>query len=402
LQELHSARDRDEIAVRKSMLRTYVPRFLGPAALLIASSVSSAPHVPSNDATVLERLPAARETRALAPLRAAVRNDPKDLTSALQLARAYLELGRSTSDPRFVSYALATLGPWLQRDPPVAVLVLQATALQNLHRFDEALGLLDRALALDPNHGQAWLTKATLLQVRGDFAGARIACQRLLRSADPSIALACLEGVDSLTGKLDSSYASLLQASPRDARAPQNATDAWIVGLLAEMAERRGDAGTAEAHFKAALRLTPDDIYLLGAYADLLLLQGRDTEVIALLRGRDSHDVLLLRLAIAGHRTRSDAAHQWSESFDARRRAARPDDNPHEREHARFALDVLENPQQALELARANWRTQREPADLRIYARAAQAAASAVDLRVVKDWLATTGYEDRTLTADTL
>lgn len=377
-------------------------RVLGLVALLIASSALSAPRVPSNDASVLERLPAARETRALAPLRAAVRDDPSDLNSTLQLARAYIDLGRGTSDPRFVSYALATLGPWLQHDPPVAVLVLQATALQNLHRFDEALGLLDRALALDPNDGQAWLTKATLLQVRGEFAGARIACQRLLRSADPSIALACLAVVDSLTGKLDSSYASLLQTAPRDGRAPGTATDAWIVGLLAEMAERRGDPETAEAHFKAALRLTPDDIYLLGAYADLLLLQGRDADVIALLDDRESHDVLLLRLAIAGRRTRSDAASRWRETFDARRRASRPDDNPHAREHARFALDVLQTPQEALELARANWRIQREPADLRIYARAVQAAASAVDRRVVSDWIAATGYEDRTLTAGTL
>jgi tetratricopeptide (TPR) repeat protein len=370
-------------------------------ALLCAQYAQSDPYMPAQDAVVLERLPAVRETRALAPLRRALVNDPNDVSSALELARAYINIGRETSDPRFVSYAIATLAPFMKKaTPPAEVLVLQATALQNLHRFEEALVLLDRSLALEPNNGQAWLTKATLLQVLGNFGEARSACRPLLRSADPLIALTCLATIDSLTGKLDSSYASLLRVAPLGSKIP-TATDAWVIGQLAEMAERRDDAATAETHFKTALKLAPTDVYLLGAYSDLLLAQGRNAEVIQLLADKTSHDVLLLRLAIAGRRSHAADAQRWADTFDARRRAARPDDNPHLREHARFALDVLEQPSVALELARDNWRIQREPADVRVYARAARAAASPDDQRILREWLATTGFEDRTLAAVT-
>lgn len=372
-------------------------RVLIASLAFLAAPARVEPYIPASDAAILERVPAARAARELEPLRIAVRSNPQDLGSALELAQEYLLLGRQTSDPRFVSYAEATLAPWMQRsNPPAAVLVQQATVLQSSHRFDGALALLDRALALEPQNGQGWLTKATVLQVRGDFDGARAACQRVLRSAGQLIGLTCLVSVDSMTGRLRPSY----EALQRTAAAIGDTEDhlqAWIKGQLAEMAVRLGDYSSAEEHFAAALEAEPEDPYLRAARADLLLLQNRNHEVVKLLRGAVAEDGLLLRLAIAAHRAQSVDADRYAMLFEARRRVARSDDNPHLREHARFFLDVVERPRDALPLARQNWRTQKEPADIQLYARAARGAESAEDEQIIQDWIADTGYEDRAL-----
>jgi len=54
-------------------------------------------------------------------------------------------------------------------------------------------------------------------------------------------------------------------------------------------------------------------------------------------------------------------------------------------------------PQRALELARRNWEIQRTPLDARLFLAAALAASDAASARIVADWSASTGLEDRTL-----
>ena len=68
---------------------------------------------------------------------------------------------------------------------------------------------------------------------------------------------------------------------------------------MAEMAWRFGDNAAAERQFRAALALGIDDNFLLAAYADFLLENGRPTEVVALLGKWSRSDTLLLRLALA-------------------------------------------------------------------------------------------------------
>jgi Flp pilus assembly protein TadD len=126
------------------------------------------------------------------------------------LAEGYLKIGRETADPRFTSYAQAVIAPWLRAPNPSApVLVMHSTVLQSSHRFDAALAALDRALQLDPTNAQAWLTKATVLQVQGKYARARQACGQLLLSAGQVVAVSCIANVNSLNGRLDASYRSL-------------------------------------------------------------------------------------------------------------------------------------------------------------------------------------------------
>ena len=360
----------------------------------------AAPHIPASDATVLEHVPAAAATQRLEPLRTHLASHPEDLQSALALAQGYLEIGRANADPRFVSYAQATLTPWLSRaHPDPAVLTLSATCLQYLHRFDEALTLLDRALAQQTFNGQAWLTKATILQVQGQFAQARQACRPLIQISGHLIALTCLTSVNSLTGQLNESYAALSRVFTDDPRL-ERGVRIWILDQLADMAQRLGNDKAAEAYLLAALHTAPEDGYTKGDYADLLLRQSRNAEVVHLLQGDESQDNLLLRLAIAATRLHNADGHRLSEMFQARYEAARRDgDFTHLREQARFILEVRGDAAEALKVAERNWQVQREPADVRIYFAAATAAADRVARQDLESWLKQTHYEDRTLDA---
>lgn len=372
--------------------------WFGVAALLTWVGASAGPFVPADDATVLERVPAAAATQKLAPLRARVSAHPEDLQSSLSLARAYLDIGRAEADPRFVSYAEATLSPWLKRqNPDPTALTLEATALQYLHRFDAALQLLDQALAVQQFNSQAWLTKATILQVQGRFDAARQACRPLTQVSGQLIALTCLTAVNSLTGKLHASYTSLSSVFTDDPRL-EPGVRTWILDQLGDMAQRLGDDAAAEGHFKAALSANPADGYTKGEYADLLLREDRASEVLHLLHNDEQQDNLLLRLAIAATRLRSDAASRMSAEFQARYLAARRDgDMTHLREQARFLLEVRHQPSAALELAARNWNVQREPADVRIYWAAAMAAGETRGLQRMREWIQQTHYEDAVL-----
>jgi Tfp pilus assembly protein PilF len=360
-----------------------------------AGTAVPAPFVPENDAVILERLPSVAATRQLEPLRRRVASDPQDVQSVLALAEGYLKLGRETADPRFTSYAEAALAGWVQRpDAPPAVLVLAATAEQSSHRFGAALALLDRALHADPANGQAWLTKATILQVQGDFAAARVACGQTLRTAGQLIGIACLAGVNGMTGRLAEGYATLKSVYVDDERLALPIRT-WILGQLGEFAERLGDQATAERYFRAALQVAPRDVYLKTAYADLLLTQRRYDAVLQLLRGDEALDNLLLRLAIAGQYFSGDQGNDWARTFEARYEAARRDgDFTHLREQALFLLAVRQQPREALALAERNWEIQHEPADVRLYVAAASASRDALVRARVAAWIKQTGYED--------
>ncbi|MGH8138456.1 MAG: tetratricopeptide repeat protein [Steroidobacteraceae bacterium] len=364
----------------------------------MSCGAAAAPRIPASDDTVLDHVPAAAETRSLEPLRTRLAAHPRDEKSALALAHGYLDIGRANADPRFVSYAQATLGPWLAAArPSAAVLTLGGTVLQYLHHFDAALDLLDRALAVEPLEGQAWLTKATILQVQGRFDEARLACRPLIRASSQLVALTCLTSVNSLSGRLNESYAALRGALPQDPHMPANLR-AWMEGELADMAQRAANERDAEFYLHDALSVAPHDPSLMAAYSDLLLRQHRDPEVVQFLKGREQQDNLLLRLAIAGAHLRSPAAPAWGNLFQERYEAARRDgDFTHLREQARFLLEVRGRPAEALALAQRNWQVQREPADVHVYIDAAVALGDRKRAQPVFDWIRRTHYEDRTL-----
>ena len=357
----------------------------------VASSAAEATFKPSDDATVLERLPAASRLAELAPLRQAVQTHPERLRPALKLARAYIDLSRARADPRYLGYAEATLAPW--PDGPAAVTVLRATVAQSRHEFEHALKLLDDVLAQEPGNGQARLTRAIIHQVRGRLDAAAADCRQLIGHTTTLVFMICYSNVESLSGELDSAYDKLAQAL-NDTHKPSATVAVWARTVLGEMAVRQGRTAAAARHYKKALEVAPDDIYLQAAYADLLLDRGDNAAVIRLLSERERQDVLLLRLALAGKGT--PEGERWADMLaDRFAAAARRGDTTHAREHARFVLDIQNNPDAALQLARDNWQIQKEPADSRILLRTARAAGQPAAAKPALDWMQAHDFQDK-------
>jgi Tfp pilus assembly protein PilF len=333
------------------------------AALLMAgaNSVASAPYVPADDAQPLERLPTAgnQNLRELSRLHAELGRSPTDLALAIRVARQDIEAARAESDPRYNGYAEAALRPWLaQPNPPNAVLLLRATLSQAVHDFDAALQDLNQVISAEPRNFQARLTRAIILQVRGEYPEALKGCLSLALSVDNLVIATCIASVNSLRGDAKASrevLQSALEVARSDDANPQ--LHLWALTILAEIEARLGEGVAAERHFRQALSLGVRDGYLLGAYADFLLDAGRPQEVLTLLKDELRIDPLLLRLALAeqmvGAPAVSNHISDLAERFSMSRLRG---DVSHRREEARFALHLAKRSSDALQLAEANWR----------------------------------------------
>ncbi|MEO6353597.1 MAG: hypothetical protein ABI575_09820 [Oxalobacteraceae bacterium] len=368
----------------------------------VAPSIWGAPRIPLNDAEVIEHLPrrtdpAQQEFRAL---RSRLAASPEDMPLALSLARRYISQSRVEGDPRYLGYAQAALAPWYDKaDPPTEIRVMRATLLQSTHQFPASLRDLDAVVQADPHNAQAWLTRATVLQVMGEYARATQSCNALRALAPVLITITCLSNVASLNGQARQSYAHLKSALAR-ASEVDPAIRIWVSTLLAEMAERLGEFPAAEEHFKTALAVDEGDSYLLGAYADFLLDQKRAAEAARLLKDKTRVDALLLRYALALQSTDSRAAADQIALLNARFAAAMlRGDTVHQREQSRFELQLMHRARFALQLAQRNWAVQKEPADARILLEAALAANDKAAAAPVFDWLKKTRLEDHAINA---
>ena len=366
--------------------------------LLCAGGAVAAPFVPPRDDVVLERLPFRPDDpvqREIGSLRRELATAPDNPRLAVALARRYFALAAAQSDPRYVGYAQAALKPWWNEpQPPAGVLVMRATLRQYVHDFAGALADLDRALALNPADIEALSLRADINLVQGEYAASRRDCERMAPYVTTLTDVGCTTFVDGLNGRAREAHDRLAAALAQAKRVDADQR-LWILTRLAEMAWRLNDPQRAEAHFRNALALGIDDGFLLAAYADFLLDYGRPQEVVRLLKDWARADPLLLRLVLAEQALGARGFKEHRDALAARYAAARlRGDTTHEQEESRFALHVLKQPEEALQLALSNWRLQREPRDARAVLEAALALRRPQAAQPVLDWMARNGVED--------
>lgn len=386
-----------EISPRPARRRARSGLVLALAGWITSVSAHAAPFVPKDDQTVLETIPDAadRAGGALRALQRQLAERPDDLPLAMQVARANIDHARRFADPRYLGRAEAALARWQGvSDPPTPdLLVLRATLRQSVHDFPAARALLDQAIARAPRMAEPYLIRAAVATVQADYTAALADCGHVGALRGGIVPVACTASVVGIAGRAPLALAALEAAWPGAAAEP-DAVRVWARTLMGELAARTGQAARADALFRDAREIDPEDAYLLGAYADFLLDSGRPAEAVALLRAHGSADALLLRLAIA-----EDEAGQRNDAhvaeLEARFAAARwRGETLHRREEARFALTLRRDPARAVMLAQDNWQVQREPADARVLLEAALAARAPDAAAPVLRWMTDTGIGD--------
>lgn len=368
--------------------------FVAAMGLLMAVAGHAAPRTPASDAEVLEKLPTRAgdsTARELGSLRAALVQAPTDEAAATRLAWRYFDLAMASGDPRYVGYADAVVQRF-SATKSAPLLTLRGMLRQYRHDFAGALSDLDDALKQDPSYASAQAWRGAIFLVKADYPAARQACDALQRLDRDVLAGGCLGLVQAYGGQLDAAYQTL-QKSLDLAGFPDD--QLWLQTRLGEVAAWRGQPVQAQTHYRAALALGQDDVYLLAAWADFLLDAGRYDEVLKWLQSWESADGLLLRLAEAGTALQLPSAARHRQMLADRFAAARArGDTTHRAEEARFELRLRQDPKTALRLAVDNYAVQREPRDARILLEAAIAAQDSASAQPAREWLRRSGFED--------
>ena len=365
----------------------------GMGLALLSTALQAAPRTPAQDAEVLERLPfRAGDTtaRELSVLRAAVAQAPTDPQPAAALAHRYFDLAIAKGDPRYVGYADALVSRFSTSMPP-DLLVLRGMVRQYRHDFQAALDDFASALAQDPDLAGAHAWRGAIYLVQADYASAAKECEALQRLQRAVLHGGCAGLTLAYTGHLDAAYKTLQLAL---AAASDPGHRLWLNTRLGEVAAWQGLPDVAQRHYRQALALDIDDGYLLAAWSDFLLDQGRPAEVVQLLTRWEASDGLLLRLAEAETLLKLPAAAAHVQALDDRFAAARlRGDTTHQAEEARYELRLRQNARQAVTVAAANYRVQKEPRDARILLETAWAAQDRPAARAALDWLHSSGFE---------
>jgi tetratricopeptide (TPR) repeat protein len=360
----------------------------------VQTAAASDRFVPGDGSFVVAKVEASRRDAELERLLGAWRAS-KGAAESTALAGAYLARARSTREPTWFGRAEAVLQPLVDSGAaPAEARKLFAELLQVRHDFIRAEAILDELIEASPRDETVRLARASIRLVRGNFAGARTDCAQVAFGSRGSVAgLACLAQALAGNGELERARAMLdveLEHPHDDSR-----ETAYLLAVRAELRERQGDFNGATVDYTRSLELAPEDT-TRGSLADLLSAQGESDAARALL------DVERLPLALLVRRVplESGAAR---EVFVARARGwleleiARGD-SPHWREAAMLGLAQPGAAREALAAARRNFTVQRELADIRLFARAAVAAADAQACAELERWLQAHAYHDIVVT----
>ena len=338
---------------------TFTWLFVGLVSNAVASERPPA-YVPAVD-ELIERLPAGYGNAGSVP--------------SLERANRWLALAARHGDGRLAGRAESDLAR-LPATPEVRR--ARAWAAQHRHDFATANALLDALVEADPRDVASRAMRAQIDVVQGRVRDARRRCAELALLGVDS-ALRCSADVARRVGE----RAAARRALDRLLTAAV-ATDVRRDLLVARAALGGADA---DADFRAATALAPDDVRTMSALARHWRESGRPADILASVPADTTHTGLLLERVIAA-KSLGDA--RWQADAAALERAwarlRQAGATPELRDEAAFHLLVRDDPSRALVLAQANWAEQRDSEDEAILLAAARAAGDAAAVAEVARW----------------
>lgn len=231
--------------------------------------------------------------------------------------------------------------------------------LQAQHRFDEALEQTRQILAAQPRNPQAWLLRASIATVQGNYDIARHACRQTALSVALPVSLAC-------SARLAQTKQEKLIAFNTLSRLPQTSLSAelapWVWSIMADLARDSGLENEAEHWYQQSIAAFPS-VQVRSAYVDLLLNQQRFDAVLRLIDQQEETPALAVRRLLAAKSAGLDIKSQYQRIDKLFRSWVAEQDYRHAREMALFYLRLGNDSQFAYQLAQENVKTQREAED---------------------------------------
>ena len=239
-----------------------------------------------------------------------------------------------------------------------------ARLASRFHRFKEATGLLDQAMAAGHRRQEIDTEKAALLQATGQYQEALVLREKLAKD-DPGIqTLGALASLLAEMGEWRAAEASYLSALDAD-----NGVSPLPCGQLmfewGVSAMRRGDLNRAEQIFAELDAILPGHVPGRGHRAELALARGEFDLALALVtplletsddpEDRGTYAEILASRGDAEAVNEAERAAADYERLLARRLEAYAD------HAAAFFIGVGNRPQRAVELASANWKLRDTP-----------------------------------------
>lgn len=199
------------------------------------------------------------------------------------LAQLMLQRARVTADEgRYIPEARDLLDEALRRDPEnYHALVLKATLLTRLHRFEDARVLAEQLIDRHANHAYNYGTLVDALVELGRYDEAVAVCDSMisLRPGLPSYTRASY--LRELHGDTDGAIGAMRMAA--DAGVSGSDERAWALFQLGNLYLGANKPDTAAYVFNGILNEAPGYIRALGGLAHVHLVKGEQAETLGLL-----------------------------------------------------------------------------------------------------------------------
>jgi tetratricopeptide (TPR) repeat protein len=380
--------------------RIAVKGFLLIPFLLATVSAAQAQNrfIPKDSAVLLQSAATGQASIDRDTLRAAIedwRANPNDIETATTAARLSFLAAMNQGDPRWLGNAKAMLNPWWGRqDLPAQSLFVRALVRQGLHEFDAALADLDLAIARDSAQTEFWAWRFAIYMVKADINKAKQECQAIGTRFGASEQASCRAVLLYRTGSPQQAITQLDNLTRHPDYQGRFAKE-WLAYHRGEVRRVAGDQAGAEKIWADYLQGNSRSHVLQLALVELLNEQQKFAAAWKHNTTTPRSDALLVQAIKTSQGLQNGQADQLRKEFNDRlTQQTSRGDFVNERPVIDYFLNVVGDYSQALAMAQQSWKTQREPADAFLFAKAAIASGAPTKAAELLKWQAETGYEE--------